>query len=612
MSQTVIIGAGPAGLTAAWELSRHGRDAVVFEQDDLVGGISRTCEYNGYRFDIGGHRFFTKVEKVQELWLEMLDTEFLVRPRLSRIYYDNKFFHYPLKPMNALLGLGPIEAVRIGVSYLWAQAFPVQNEKTFEDWVINRFGRRLSEIFFKTYTEKVWGMSWKEITADWAAQRIKDLDLISAVRQALLGNMMTRGKVITTLIEEFHYPEHGPGEMWESCTRRLAAKGVETHLEHRVVSVEWGDGRVNAVTVEAADGTTKRVEGDHFLSSMPIRTLLHAMDPAPPKAVIEAADKLRYRDYLTVILVLDQEEVFPDNWIYIHSPDVLLGRIQNYKNWSPAMVADPTKTALGLEYFVQEDDEVWSARDEDLIELGKKECEQLGLANGADVIDGTVIRMPKAYPVYDDVYQDALGEIREWLGAEAPNMQLIGRNGQHRYNNQDHSMMTAVLAAENIVAGTDAHDVWDVNVEDEYHEEVQAGENTSTSGDRAVPSSVEADTITELIEDAFARYDAVALGSAVGVLSGLGLFLATAALLVAGAAPGTEVGPTLSLLGNFLVGFEATWAGAFIGLAEAGVAGYCVGFMMAKLINFVIAVEEQRIVRGVEEQAVDLFEGSDR
>ncbi len=609
MSETVIIGAGPAGLTAAWELARHGGGAVVFEQDDLVGGISRTCEYKGYRFDIGGHRFFTKVERVQELWLEMLDGEFLVRPRLSRIYYNGKFFHYPLKPMNALLGLGPIEAVRIGVSYIWAQLFPAGPEKSFEDWTCNRFGRRLYEIFFKTYTEKVWGMDCKEISADFAAQRIKNLDLVTAVRNALIGDFLKGGEVVTTLIEQFHYPRHGPGEMWESCARGLAKKGVETHLRHRVASVRWGGGRVKSVMIEGPDGETKEATGDHFLSSMPIRTLLHAMDPAPPKAVLEAADKLRYRDYLTVVLVIDQDELFPDNWIYIHSPEVKLGRIQNYKNWSPDMVADPTKTALGLEYFVQEEDELWSSRDEELIELGKRECEQLGLVNPADVIDGTVIRMAKAYPVYDDVYKDVLAEIRAWLEAEAPNMQLIGRNGQHRYNNQDHSMMTAVLAAENIVAGAADHDVWSVNVEDEYHEEVREDESAGASGDRDTPGRVEEETTIRLIEDAFARYDATALGAAVGVVAGLGLFLATAALLLQG---GDVVGPNLSLLGNFVIGFEATWLGAVIGLFEAGGAGFLAGWLLAKLINFVIAAEEQRIVRGIEGQAVDLLEGSDR
>jgi len=604
----VIIGGGPAGLTAAYELCKLGRTSVVYEQDELVGGISRTCEYKGYRFDIGGHRFFTKVPLVQDLWLEILEDDFLVRPRLSRIYYDGKFFDYPLKPMNALLGLGPIEAVRIGISYLLAQAFPAKEERNFQEWVSNRFGKRLFEIFFKTYTEKVWGMECTEISADFAAQRIKNLDLITAVRNALLGEIGSGGKVVTTLIEQFHYPRFGPGQMWESCVNRLAAKGIETHLRHEVVRLRHGDGRVRSAVIRNAEGETEEVQADHFLSSMPVRTLLHCMDPAPPKEVLRAADKLRYRDYLTVILVLDQADVFPDNWIYIHSPDVVLGRIQNYKNWSPEMVPDPSKTALGLEYFVQEDDEVWSASDEDLIELGKRECAQLGLADPDLVVDGTVIRMPKAYPVYDDVYQDALAEIREWLEAEVPNLQLIGRNGQHRYNNQDHSMVTAVYAARNIAAGGAEYDVWDVNVEDEYHEEVQQEESTGAGGDRMVPQRAADASIEELIVDLFARYDAVALGGAVGLISGLGLLAATVLLLLQG---GSDPGANLSLLSHYLVGFKASWAGAFVGMFEAGAIGFGFGYVLAKLINLVIAAEEQRIIRRVEEQAVDLLEGGD-
>jgi protoporphyrinogen oxidase len=605
----VIIGGGPAGLTAAYELCKLGRTSVVYEQDELVGGISRTCEYKGYRFDIGGHRFFTKVPLVQDLWLEILEDDFLVRPRLSRIYYDGKFFDYPLKPMNALLGLGPIEAVRIGISYLLAQAFPAKEERNFQEWVSNRFGKRLFEIFFKTYTEKVWGMECTEISADFAAQRIKNLDLITAVRNALLGEIGSGGKVVTTLIEQFHYPRFGPGQMWESCVNRLAAKGVETHLRHEVVQLRHGDGRVRSAVIRNAEGGTQEVQADHFLSSMPVRTLLHCMDPAPPKEVLRAADKLRYRDYLTVILVLDQADVFPDNWIYIHSPDVVLGRIQNYKNWSPEMVPDASKTALGLEYFVQEDDEVWSASDEDLIELGKRECAQLGLADPDLVVDGTVIRMPKAYPVYDDVYQDALAEIREWLEAEAPNLQLIGRNGQHRYNNQDHSMVTAVYAARNIAAGSAEYDVWDVNVEDEYHEEVLQEERTGAGGDRMVPQRAADASIEELIVDLFARYDAFALGGAVGLISGLGLLLATVLLLLQG---GSDPGANLSLLSHYLVGFKASWAGALVGMLEAGAIGFGFGYVLAKLINLVIAAEEQRIILRVEEQAVDLFEGGDQ
>jgi protoporphyrinogen oxidase len=602
----VIIGAGPAGLTAAWQLAKAGKRAVLFEQDGIVGGISRTDEYKGYRFDIGGHRFFTKVELVQKLWVEILDEDFMVRPRLSRIYYDGKFFDYPLKPMNALLGLGPVEAVRIGLSYLWAQAFPHKEERNFKQWVSNRFGSRLFEIFFETYTEKVWGMPCTEINADWAAQRIKNLDLVSAVKNALLGaRTNAEGEVITTLIEQFHYPRLGPGQMWETAARRLAGRGVETHLKNRVESILHDGSRVRSLLVRDASGGIREVTGEHFISSMPVQTLLRAMDPLPPAEVLAAADRLRYRDYLTVVLIVNQPELFPDNWIYIHSPEVKLGRIQNYKNWSPHMVADASKTALGLEYFVQEGDEYWSATDAELIALGKRETELLGLAKAADVEDGCVIRMPKAYPVYDGDYQAALQVIRKWLES-LPNLHLIGRNGQHRYNNQDHSMVTACYAAENIAAGHVVHDVWDVNVDTEYHEEVRATGEPAATGDRLVPGRVSDATIEELVRDVFARYDAVALGAAVGAVAGLGLFFATAVLLLRG---GENVGANLSLLGNYLAGFEMSWAGALYGLVEVSVYGFGFGWLLAKLINFVIAAEEQRIVRQAEERAVDLLEG---
>jgi protoporphyrinogen oxidase len=487
-----------------------------------------------------------------------------------------------------------------------AQAFPHQEERNFEQWVSNRFGSRLFEIFFKTYTEKVWGMPCTEINADWAAQRIKNLDLLAAVKNALLGaRTNAEGEVITTLIEQFHYPRLGPGQMWETAARRLRQEhGVETHLQHRVESILHDGARVRSLLVRDASGGVREVTGEHFVSSMPVRTLLRCMDPLPPPEVLAAADQLRYRDYLTVVLIVNQPELFPDNWIYIHSPDVKLGRIQNYKNWSPHMVADARKTALGLEYFVQGGDEYWSASDAELIELGKRETELLGLAKARDVEDGCVIRMPKAYPVYDGDYQGALQVIRKWLDG-LPNLHLVGRNGQHRYNNQDHSMVTACYAAENIVAGRQVHDVWEVNVDAEYHEEVRAGDK-QPSGDRQVPGRAAEQAIEELIRDAFARYDAVALGAAVGAVAGGTLFLATALLLLRG---GANVGANLSLLGNYLFGFEMTWAGALAGLLEVGVYGFAFGWLLAKLINFVIAAEEQRIVRRAEERAVDPLEG---
>ena len=602
----VVIGAGPAGLTAAWELTRLGRRSIVFEQDDVVGGISRTCTYKGYRFDIGGHRFFTKVELVQRLWEEILADEFLVRPRLSRIYYGGKFFDYPLKPVNALLGLGPVEAVRIGTSWVWAQLFPSREERTFEQWVSNRFGRRLFEIFFKGYTEKVWGMPCSEISADFASQRIKNLDLAAALKNMLLGAGSSGGQVITTLIERFHYPRHGPGQMWECAQRRLAEKGVETLLRASVTRLRHEGGRVRSARVRFADGTEREVEAEHFLSSMPIRTLLHSLDPAPPPAVLEAAASLRYRDFLTVGLIVDREELFPDNWIYVHSDAVQLGRIQNFKNWSPEMVPDPSKTSLGLEYFVQEGDALWSASDADLVELGRREIDRLGLAGAEEVVDGTVIRMPKAYPVYDGSYQEALVTIREWL-AGLPNLQLIGRNGQHHYNNQDHSMVTAVYAARNIAAGDVAWDVWGVNVEGDYHEEVRREEVRGS--ERLVPQRAEGPSVEDLVRDAFARYDPVALGGAVGVVMGLGLFLATVLLLLRG---GVDVGANLAVLENYLLGYSVSWSGAVVGLLEAGLGGFGFGWVLARLINLVIAAEERGLLLRVEERALDYFEGGGR
>lgn len=607
MHDCVIIGGGPAGLTAAYELTKLGKGSVVLEQDKLVGGISRTVEYEGYRFDIGGHRFFTKVPYVQELWVELLDEEFMLRPRMSRIHYNGIFFDYPLRPVGALRGLGPIEAVRIMASFVRSNLFPYKPERNFEEWVSNRFGRRLFQIFFKTYTEKVWGMPCSEISADWAAQRIKNLDLVSLVKNALLG--AGRGKnQITTLIEEFQYPRHGPGQMWETCVQRLAKRGVETQLKTSVETLHHNGERVTHVTVKDADGE-RTVEGDNFLSTMPVRTLLHSLSPLPPQEILDAADRLRYRDFLTVGLIIDREELFPDNWIYIHSPDVKLGRIQNFKNWSPHMVPDLSKTSLGLEYFVQEGDEVWDMADDDLIALGTKECELLKLIPPDSVIDGTVIRMPKAYPVYDDIYQEALTEIRAWLSG-LPNLQLIGRNGQHRYNNQDHSMVTAVYAARNIAAGREEYDVWDVNVEDEYHEEKRAGEGDTkeakgASGERMIPRRVEAPATDALVKAAFAQYDARALGLATGIVAALLVVAVTTLQLLLGS---PEMARKVGLMGQFLPSYTISWAGAAIGAVEIAAIGFLVGWLLAKAINILIRLEEQNILGQIESGAVDLLD----
>ncbi|HEV2342842.1 MAG TPA: NAD(P)/FAD-dependent oxidoreductase [Actinocrinis sp.] len=465
---SVVIGAGPAGLTAAYDLTKHGLPVTVFEADDVVGGISRTVEREGWRFDIGGHRFFTKVATVEALWHEILpDEDFLLRPRMSRIYYRGKLFDYPLKAGNALRGLGVIEAARCIGSYAWARLRPPKDQTHFEAWVIARFGKRLFSIFFKTYTEKVWGMKTSELPADWAAQRIKNLSLIGAIRNALLPKR--NQKEITSLIEEFQYPKFGPGMMWERCTELVRAKGGTVDLSTSVDAVHWEPGRgAVAVSVTKPDKSHARVDAGHVVSSMPISALVRVMEPAAPPEVLAAANDLRYRDFLTVALVVPIEAGFPDNWIYIHTPGVNVGRIQNFGSWSPFLVKEG-RTCLGLEFFVNEGDELWTMADEDLVRLATAELEQLGLVEPGRVEAGYAVRMPKAYPVYDDRYQANLEVIRAWLAAEVPNVHPVGRNGMHRYNNQDHSMLTALLTAENIRTGS-RHDVWSVNVEEEYHE----------------------------------------------------------------------------------------------------------------------------------------------
>lgn len=469
--RVVIIGAGPAGLTAAYELCKENVESVVLEKDSVVGGISRTVNYKGFLFDIGGHRFFTKVKAVDEMWREVLGEErFLKRSRLSRIYYNKKFFYYPLKAANALLGLGILNSVMMVGSYIKAQIFPIKREVSFEDWITNRFGKRLFETFFKTYTEKVWGIPCDQISADWAAQRIKGLSLIETVKNALLTPRSTeKNEVIKTLIDSFDYPEKGPGQMWEIVAESIQNRGSELKMNSDVQAILWGDGGVKAVDIEA-NGQKETISGTDFISSMPIQELVRKLKPQPPQKVLDAAEKLAYRDFLTVSLIIDKPDLFEDNWIYIHDAEVKVGRIQNFKNWSPSMVPDPMKTCLGLEYFCFEGDGLWTTPDDELIALATREVAKLGLVDARDVEDGAVVRMPKAYPVYDAFYAQAVDTIRAFI-AGFGNVYLVGRNGMHKYNNQDHSMLTAMLSVKNILGAN--YDVWEVNVDNEYHEEVR-------------------------------------------------------------------------------------------------------------------------------------------
>jgi protoporphyrinogen oxidase len=462
-----IIGGGPAGLTAAFELQKRSKShhPVVFEESSEVGGISRTEVYKGYRYDIGGHRFFTKVKSVEALWKEVLPNDFLLRPRMSRIYYRSKYYAYPLKPLNALLNMGAYESLRILLSYMKWKVRPSHEEVTFDQWVTNRFGGRLFWHFFKSYTEKVWGIPCNEIRADWAAQRIKNLSLRKAVWNAVSGSNDTH-----SLIEQFDYPRLGPGMMWEAFRDRVEEDGGEVRMAQQVRKIHRDDHTIRAVEVEnVEDGSTYVFKADQFISSMPISALVENMIPPAPVAVRKAAAKLRYRDFLMVTLIIEGENMFPDNWIYIHSPDVKVGRIQNFRSWSEEMIPEENRSSLGMEYFCNEDDDLWSKSDADLLAQAESEIRKLNLIGDAQVLDGTVIRQRKAYPLYDGDYRDALDTIRTWL-AKFPNLQAVGRNGMHRYNNQDHSMLTAMLAVENILGAE--HDLWAVNVEEEYHEEV--------------------------------------------------------------------------------------------------------------------------------------------
>src|SRR3954470_12678312 len=462
-----VLGGGPAGLTAGYLLAQQGRPVIVLEAEDQVGGIAKTEVRDGYRFDLGGHRFFTKSKEVDDLWHEVMKEEFLRRPRMSRIYWRGKFLDYPLQGMDVIKKLGPIELVRSGLSYLWAAVKPKGREDNLEQWVSNRFGKRLYRHFFKSYTEKVWGVPAHEVRAEWAAQRIKGLSFFSAAKAAFFGN---QGNKIKSLISEFHYPRFGPGQMWETMADEIIANGGEVRLNAPVTELEVRDGRI--VALEAGG---ERIEPSEGISSLPLRATVGLAGAAAPGAVQSAAQGLRYRDFLTVALVIDGEDLFPDNWIYIHEPGVRVGRIQNYRSWSPWMVPDQSKASVGMEYFCFKGDELWESSDDELVELAKRELEHLGLARADKVERGFVTRVPKAYPMYDADYSERVAAIRDWLSG-LTNLQQVGRNGLHRYNNSDHSMLTAIRAVENILDGT-KHDIWAVNAESVYHEEHQDPEH---------------------------------------------------------------------------------------------------------------------------------------
>jgi len=484
------------------------RDVVVLEATRAVGGLSQSVEYKGNRIDIGGHRFFSKSDWVMDWWTRMLplaaspqldeggrelvlayqgkqrllgagrlasesdERVMLVRSRLSRIYFDGKFFDYPLKAnLETALKLGIGRCLQFGASYAWAMLFPRKPEKSLEDFFINRFGRRLYLQFFKEYTEKVWGTPCDRISAEWGAQRVKSLSIAKALWHAITRPFRGAGGVgaaQTSLIERFLYPKYGPGLMWETTLEALRAQGVRVEFGSPVTAIEHEGGRIRAVRI----GDGRRYEAEHFISTMPVRDLVLSLDPPAPAAPREIASGLEYRDFITVGLLYRRlgREAMPDNWIYIQEPGVKVGRLQIFNNWSPYMVKDPGTVWVGLEYFCREGDELWTQPDDALRRLGVEEMRRLRLADPAEHLDGIVIRMPKAYPGYYGTYA-RFDELRGYLDA-LPNLFLIGRNGMHRYNNQDHSMLSARKAVDAILSGSaDKSAIWAVNIDDEYHEE---------------------------------------------------------------------------------------------------------------------------------------------
>ncbi len=490
--ETVIIGAGPAGLTAGYTLAKHGRDALVLEQDPVyVGGISRTARYKGFLFDIGGHRFFSKSKEIVDLWNEILPDDFLERPRLSRIYYRGKFYAYPLKAFEALRNLGLVESALCMASFGYAKIFPVKEPKTFHQWVRNQFGERLFGIFFKTYTEKVWGMSCDDISADWAAQRIKGLSLGAAIVDALRRSFGLRkgDSGAKTLIESFRYPRRGPGMMWDAAARKMQKMGGRLLMGRRVNALRYdAASRLWTINATREDGATETFQARHVMSSAPMRDLMSAIEPKPLS--LFNARALKYRDFLTVVLIGRPQKELPDNWVYIHDPSVKVGRVQNFRSWSPEMIADGVSTCLGLEYFCFEGDGLWSAPDEELIALAKREIGQVGLMNPGDVNDACVVRQAKAYPVYDEDYAGNVETIRLEIATRYPTLHPIGRNGMHKYNNQDHAMMTGMLSALNIIQGQETFDVWQVNEDAEYSEAGISGAQEALASERLTPRKV--------------------------------------------------------------------------------------------------------------------------
>ena len=464
-NKVVIIGSGPAGMACAHTLTGNGQPCTVIDKENAPGGLCRTIDYRGYLFDMGGHRFLSKSEDINNLWHDIMGEDMLHVRRLSRIYYRNKYFNYPLSFFNTFWNLGPIEGFLCVASYFKAKIRPM-DDSTFENWVVNRFGRRLFKIFFKTYTEKVWAVACEDISADWAVQRLRGLSLRVAIKKAILG---MKAGIPKTLSSEFLYPRTGPGELYKRLQESIVTAGGRFLFGRRAMAIRHDGQKIISIDIEdRRDSKKEELPVDHLFSSMPLTDAVKMLEPQPPEYVTAATKKLRFRDFLIVNIILDKEHVFPDQWIYVHSPEVKVGRIQNYKNWSPAMVIDPRKTSLGIEYFVSEKGGLWQMNDVDLINFAVNELEKIGIVSRRHLVSGFVVRCPNAYPVYLLDYQENLKIIRDYL-SRFQNFQTMGRAGLFRYDNSDHALLTGIYAAKNFL-GHPRRDIWSMETGEEYLE----------------------------------------------------------------------------------------------------------------------------------------------
>ena len=465
-TKNIIIGAGPAGLGCAYELTKHNQLSQVIDMFSQPGGLCRTIDFNGYLFDIGGHRFLTKSNEIKDLWMEIMDKDLLHVRRLSRIYYAGKYFNYPLNFFDTVIKLGPVTSLMCFASYLKAKLLPFAARDSFEGWIIHAFGQRLYDIFFKTYTEKVWAVPCKDISSDWAMQRIKGLSLRVAVKNMFKIEGKTKPK---TLAEEFLYPRTGPGEIYKRLENDLEKKGVTFSFGKKVIKVKCHDDKArNIVIYNPIDKTSEEKSVEQLFTSMPLPELVQMIDPLPPKEILDAASRLNFRHFLVVNVILDEKDVFSDQWVYVHSPEVRMGRIQNYKNWSPAMVADTKKTSLGLEYFCNKDDDLWGMNDVDLVNYALSELDKLNIASRRNFINGFVVRYKNAYPIYSMGYKKDVDMIKNYL-SRFSNIQTIGRAGLFRYDNSDHALLTGIYSARNFL-GISSDNIWGIADSKQYLE----------------------------------------------------------------------------------------------------------------------------------------------